>query len=152
MWSGAHNRQENTWKHSALHSAEQQKYKKHEEAYANLSIGFLAFATSCFGVLGDSLVRFLFALATVESKVLNNQRRQQGLPCLDGDDLSSVTAHNFQSSIARVTLATMRATSARLTGRSSQPRVHPPPVQNTIMRQAHIADFAPSESDIPRSP
>ena len=153
IWTGKRQPLEDktfTWKHNALQNAEAQKYKKYEEGYANLSIGFLAFALSCFGVLGDSLVRFLFVLATVESKVLNDQRRQQGVPLLDGEDLSSVTAHNFQSSLARVSLAAMRATSARLTGRSSQPRVHPPPVQNTIRRQPHIADFVPS--DLPRSP
>ena len=101
IWTGKRQPLEDktfTWKHNALQNAEAQKYKKYEEGYANLSIGFLAFALSCFGVLADSLVRFFFVLATVESKVLN-QRRQQGVPLLlDGEDLSSVTAHNFQSS------------------------------------------------------
>ena len=116
----------------------------------NLETHELVKIVFCFGVLMDSLDSFLFVLASVESRVLNDQLRQQGLQSLDGEDLSSVTAHSFQSSLARVSLAAMRATSARLTGRSSQPRVPPPPVQNTIRRQSHISDFVPS--DIPRSP
>jgi len=53
IWTGARHQLEDntyTWKHNALQRAEVQKYKKYEEGYANLSIGFLAFALSCFGL------------------------------------------------------------------------------------------------------
>ena len=80
IWTGSRARQDDqtwTWKHSALQTAETQKYKKYEEGYANLSIGFLAFALSCFGVLGDSLVAFslCWPVLNPESSTINAASR-----------------------------------------------------------------------------
>ena len=44
-------------------SAERKKYTKHEEPYARLNIGVLAFAVSSFCVLGPTLLRYLALLA-----------------------------------------------------------------------------------------
>jgi len=141
VWTGSRDRQTQKWKHTALACAENEKYRKHEEGYANVSLGFLAFAVSSFGVLGDGLVRFLFVLARLEARKISQHLQQHGGAPLSDAAMSQTSASNFQASLARVTLAVCRATAARLTGRSSQPRVHPPPPDATFRRLPTASDF-----------
>jgi hypothetical protein len=150
-WKGRRDsRDRMQWLHNALENAERDKYGKHEEGYARIDLGFLAFAASSFVVLGDTLVRFLFVLARTEARLLAKQQRQQGSAAMSEEALSNVTAHNFQAGLARISLAVCRATSARLSGVFLPNRLPRPPPNATIRRQPVNSDF--EAFDLPVSP
>ena len=65
QWSGRCNT-DGSFQNDCLIKAEKDKYCKHVAAYANLSQGFLPFAVSSLGGMGDELLLFLYLLAKVE--------------------------------------------------------------------------------------
>ena len=97
-WQG-HLNAKGQWENTALQSSERAKYRKHEEACANISLGFLAFALSCFCVLGNDLVRYLWVLARLETQSLVDLRTRQGLRPLTDEEMGQVRGRCFSASL-----------------------------------------------------
>ena len=80
-WNGTFS-SNGAFSNACLESSEKEKYCKHEASYANLNFGFLAFAASSFGVMGDDLLRFLYLLASLEVAKINQKQQAMGMPVL----------------------------------------------------------------------
>ena len=126
-WQG-HFNANGQWEDTALQSFERAKYRKHEEAYANISLGFLAFALSCFCVLGNNLVQYLWVLARLETQLesLVDLHTRQGLRPLTDEEVGQVRGRCFSASLARIGHAASKATAMRLAGTPCLPVLHPP--------------------------
>ena len=109
-----------SFQNDCLIKAERDKYRKHEAAYANLSQGFLPFAVSSLGGMGDELLWFLFLLAKVEVD-------KMGLPSLSDQRKGFLRAKCFAASTARIGNAINKATAMRLMGVPSVPILPPAP-------------------------
>ena len=106
QWSGRCNT-DGSFQNDCLIKAEKDKYRKHEAAYANLSQGFLPFAVSSLGGMGDELLRFLYLLAKVEVD-------KMGLPSLSDQRKGYLRATCFAASTARIGNAINKATAMGL--------------------------------------
>ena len=106
---------------SVLQKAEQVKFNKHEANYAAISRSFLPFVVSCFGALGHTAIRFLDALAFLETRQNDDLRAQAGLDPLDPKDRSQFRARCYRQSCTRIAAAQVKATVMRLTGEPSLP-------------------------------
>ena len=104
------------WEDTVLPSSERAKYSKHEEAYTNISLGFLAFALSSFCVFGNDLVRYLWMLARIETTTLIDIRTRQGLLPLTDAEVGKVRGRCFSASLARIGHAASKATAMRIAG------------------------------------
>ena len=144
VWNGKFDA-DGKWEDTVLPKAEAEKYHKHEEAYANISLGFLAFALSSYCVLGNDLVRYLWVLARWEAATLSQARTAQGLPAFTPEQLGQLRGRNFSASLARIAHAATKATAMRLTGTPNLPVLHPP-------RRQQMAWALPGPLDIPPRP
>ena len=120
------------WEDNVLPTSERDKYRKHEEAYANINLGFLAFALSSFCVFGNDLVRYLWMLAGIETKSLIDIRNRQGLLPLTDAEVGQVRGRCFSASLARIGNAASKATAMRIAGTPCLPVLHPPPRKDTL--------------------
>ena len=120
------------WEDTVLPSSERAKYSKHEEAYTNISLGFLAFALSSFCVFGNDLVRYLWMLARIETTTLIDIRTRQGLLPLTDAEVGKVRGRCFSASLARIGHAASKATAMRIAGTPCLPVLHPPPRKDTL--------------------
>jgi hypothetical protein len=146
-WSGERDRTTGEWKHNALEKAEHEKYLKHAEPYANLSLGFLAFAVSSFGVLGDDLLRFLWDLATLRARKDHPSPPPSSASADDDPErayaaiLGASRARHFAAATTRVGLVAFKAGVARITGSLYAPHLRPlrhPPLR----REPSSADIS----------
>jgi hypothetical protein len=64
----------------------QNKYQKHEIAYAHMGYSFVAFMSSCFGALGPSALRYLSVLAMLELRQHEALRLLRGMDPLDDSE------------------------------------------------------------------
>ena len=101
---------------ACLESSEKEKYCKHEAAYANLNLGFLAFAASSFGAMGDDLLRFLYLLASLEVAKINQKQEAMGMPALTDQRIGLLRSRCLAASTARIGHAIHKATAMRLMG------------------------------------
>ena len=114
-WTGAFN-MNGTFSNACLEGSEKEKYCKHEAAYANLNFGFLAFAASSFGAMGDDLLRFLHLLASLEVAKINQKQVAMGMPSLTDQRIGLLRSRCLAASTARIGHAIHKATAMRLMG------------------------------------
>jgi hypothetical protein len=105
---------------ACLEGSEKEKYCKHEAAYENLNLGFLAFAASSFGAIGDDLLRFLY-LASLEVAKINQKQQAMGIPALTDQRIDLLRSRCLAASTARIGHAIHKATAMRLMGVPSVP-------------------------------
>ena len=130
-WKGRVNPGNGEWEDTVLPAAENEKYRKHEEAYANLSLGFLAFSLSCFCVFGNDLIRYLWVLARLETKAHEDLRATQQLIPFTIQETGQLRARCMAASMARIGHAAAKATAMRISGTPCLPILHPPPRRDT---------------------
>ena len=126
-WQERWNAHANKYDNPGMNAAEEAKYRKHELQYAHVGYSFLAFVSSCFGALGPSAIRYLWALAMLELRQHETLRNLQGLDPLLDSERAQYRAGCFRSSSARVAAAMTRATIMRLLGTTSIPVTAPVP-------------------------
>jgi hypothetical protein len=73
-----------------------------------------AFVCSCFGALGPSAIRYLWALAMLEIRQHEALRNAQGLDPLDDSERAQFRANCYRSSSAQVAAAMAKAAIMRL--------------------------------------
>ena len=104
-----------------LTEVEAEKYEKHETPYAQMGLGFLAFAVSSFCVLGPTLLRYLAILANLKVSKYRAFREQYQLTELPASHATSLQSQYLSVMFAHVCDATAKATFMRLCGRDNPP-------------------------------
>ena len=136
-----------------MNAAEEAKYRKHELPYAQVGYSFLAFVSSCFGALGPSAIRYLWALAMLELRQHETLRNRQGLDPLTDSERAQYRAGCFRSSSARVAAAMTRATIMRLLGTPSIPVTAPVPRHMLAQNLRGVPDLCdPRQAPLAPSP
>ena len=120
-WHARWNQEKTKMLNPTMQNAEKTKFTKHEANYAAISRSFLPFVVSCFGALGPSAMRFMDALAFLETRQNDALRAKAGLDPIDPMDRSQFRARCFRQSCTRIAAAQVKATVMRLTGEPSLP-------------------------------
>ena len=123
-----------------LLTAETSKYSKHEDPYARMGLGFLAFVISTFGVMSPTLIRYLTLLADHKVAVSDQHRALQHLDALTTSAARKLRARYLSELFAQVSAAAVNATVMRLLGTAFLP--HAPPVHRLPPRPAAPPDPA----------
>ena len=107
-----------------LTEVEAEKNEKHETPYAQMGLGFLAFAVSSFCLLGPTLLRYLALLANLKVSKYRAFREQYQLTDLRASHSASLQSQYLSMMFVHICDAT--ANSAKTAFMRLSGRGHPP--------------------------